>query len=300
MRSLVSASVLIVFSLSVSRPVRADFLFYVSTNARQFGYIDIDTKTFTSIRQDPNFELRSIAWDPANQTMYGEEVLPGRRVTDTVTINAATGTTTDVGTSGFNLNGLGVSNQGTMYGTSPFGVLLTVSTTTGAAKFFANFPENLHPSIGSTDLVVDSAGNIFLTAINSNNGSSTDLLEFNSTNGALIKDVGTVGFGGVNALAFINGVLYGAANDQRDIITISTTTGKGTVAFAYPNQLNGAKILDGTYAIPEPSSFVLLASALVLLALGLPWLDRVAASSARVSVGDGKNGLKGGNVVDPG
>jgi hypothetical protein len=250
----------------------------VSTDAREFGYINVTRRTFTRIRQDPDFVLRAIAWNPANKTMYGEEVLPTSRITDTVTINPVTGTTADVGRSGFNINGLGASDTGQMIGTNPTtGTLLTVSTTTGRATFFANTPNGF--TFGGGSDVVFQGGTILVTAFNQT-GRSTDLLAYNARTGALIKDVGAIGFGGVEGLAFANGVLYGTANDQREVISINTTTGRGTGLFAYPASLNNKNILDAT-SVPEPGSIALMGMGLLLAALTVSWSDRRAVGASR-------------------
>jgi hypothetical protein len=93
----------------------------------------------------------------------------------------------------------------------------------------------------TTMLVTSQAYGHALFATSGANMQASTLYELDPTTGAIIRDIGPVGFSEVVSIDFhpATQVLYGISNGSNALITIDTTTGKGTFVFTLPDPMDG-------------------------------------------------------------
>ena len=246
----------IILFLGMQPGARADSIAYIATGADQFGTIDLNTGVFTQLG---NMGQLLSGLGVAGGKLYG-----GVNEGDTLyEVNPATGTLTAVGTGsvtyadfGSTTSGLYAVNCLASCGVSGIRSLYSINPATGAATL-----------IGSTGVGQDT------TAIGLSSGSGTlyftsdsDLYSLNTTTGAatLIGNTGVSAFG---ALVFEDGVLYGGSYPSDEVYTLNTSTGAATLV----TSTSGVSSFWGLApyplkATPEPSSLLLLGTALLGLA----------------------------------
>lgn len=185
--------------------------------------------------------LTDIAFD-ANQDLWGISFGQLYRV------NRTTAALTLVGNTNTGpLNALVFGANGTLYAAGQDGVLVSLNTTTGAATSLGSFGFR---SAGDLAFV---GGSLYLSEFDGNR-----LLRISLTPSVSATVVGSIGFANVFGLATPDNVaLYGAAG--RQILSVNTTTGAGTVVANYDGQgLGNAGGTAFTTEVPAPSTAALL------------------------------------------
>ena len=245
----VAASVATLLSFSPLQAQAASL--YVSTSNGEVGSVDETTGVYTSlIGGTPTFT--DVALDPDDQ-------LWGITFSRLYSIDLESETTTNIGSLGASLNGLGFSDDGTLYGTGGSG-FYSINTGTGAASLISS----ISGFSSSGDIVYDADLDLFWAT------SGGDSL-WSITKEGIANKIGNIGFRNVYGLAFGDGnTLYGyTANRQQ--IALDLETGAGTFVQSISN-LNrsiwgsASDPSDGSSAkTPEPSALIGL-GALGLLA----------------------------------
>ncbi len=256
-------------SAVVVRPVAASNIglsAYEVTSSNQFGVINLSTGVFTQTGTT-SFAFGALA--EIGNTLY----TGGDNEFYSV---SGTGATTSIGPSSLGGDGfywdLG-STANTVYGLDSNSTLYSINTSTGAST-----------SIGGTG--ISQTGTFALST-----GSSTlyasyggELYTVNTTTGALTAvgstGLSTTGGAGFDALATVNGVLYGIYTDETNggsLYSINTSTGSPTFI---TNVSGGADYPYGLAATPEPGSLGLSALSLVLLLVGSAAYRRAKAPKA--------------------
>lgn len=208
-------------SLCSALPAQAATAFLGSSKG-DFGTVDTDTGAFTSIGNTVDVEFFDIA--TYNATLgYG---VTGRG--DFYSINLADASTTLIGNIGRGafINGLGFDNSGNLFGTGG-NQLYSIDLGTGVANSVAT----IRGFRSSGDIAFD--GSKFFATSRSRSrgrrgrgGRSDTLFSFDSEGNNLTK-IGSIGFEDVYGLTYQEGTLFGFT-DNKKILTINTTTGKGT------------------------------------------------------------------------
>ncbi|MCU0517897.1 MAG: SMP-30/gluconolactonase/LRE family protein [Oscillatoria sp. Prado101] len=188
---------------------------YVSTSSGEVGSVDEASGAYTSlVSGTPAFS--DIALDP-------EGKLWGINYTHLYSIDLASKTTANVGSLGFSLNGLGFSDDGTLYGTGAKG-FYSINTGTGAASLISS----IFGFSSSGDIAYDSALDLFWAT------SSGDSLWSITKEGKATK-MGNIGFRGVAGLAFgDDNALYGYTREGKQI-ALNLETGAGTFVKSLSN-----------------------------------------------------------------
>ncbi len=240
--------------------VRADNIAYMGTVSGQFGTIDLNTGAFTSLGNS-GVTLAGMAVD--NATLYGSSYHTAAG--DLYTVNPANGAVTIVGTSGIDYDDFGSTTNG-LYAIGTNADLYSINASTGAATL-----------IGATGLSFGSWRSLSTNSSTLYFANGTDLYTISTTTGAATL-VGSLGSEEEGALLLEGGVLYGGDDSPGGTVdTINTTTGAATVGpsvtgtssafFALaPNPLPAS-------AVPEPRSWISLATIITVLAL---WRGRLA------------------------
>ncbi|MFB2839780.1 PEP-CTERM sorting domain-containing protein [Floridanema evergladense] len=233
--------------------------FYVSTSAGQLGTVDQSTGVFTQIGSGTSPAFTDIA-------LSNEENLFGVTDTNLYSINKNSGVSSNIGSLGFFMNGLGFNTSNELYGTGDSG-FYKINLATGAASLVAN----IAGFNSSGDLVYDRQANRFL-ATSSEQGS--DSLWSIDLNGTATK-IGNIGFLEVYGLAFDDeGSLFGYTSDRQQI-AIDLTTGTGTLkqnVTGLNSLIWGAASLPSSSprtSVPEPTSLVSLLGIAGLVAASL-------------------------------
>jgi len=207
------------FVFASSRIASADVIDYAVTAANQLGTVDLQSGAFTQIGT-----VNGIAGgDTGDLTRLPGGLIYGLDSSaNLVLINPVALTTSQVGYTGYPIYGLTFIPNGTLYGlASGSSSLFSINPKTGAATPVGTLTGAGFGSATSYyDIRSDNAGHIYLL-----NGSDT-LYTVNLTN-LQVSLVGTIGFTVYN-LDFEDGTLYGFT-DGKQIISINTTTGVGTV-----------------------------------------------------------------------
>jgi hypothetical protein len=226
---------------------------YAATRTGQYGTLNLQTGVFTSISAPGNgFEdLTRLPGGPLYAVDSSSHLL---------LMNAATGSSNVIGTTGGPIFAAKLRADGTMFGLSSTS-LYTIDTATASDTLIGSL------GISSTyyDLSFDNSGHLFLE---SSNGSTASLYSVNQTNGQATL-IGSTGFN-VGVLNFENGMLYGLTlnTSTQQLVSINTATGAGTLIADVSGVPGGGLIYGFTTsaaAVPEPSSWVILSLGLATL-----------------------------------
>ncbi|WP_139240433.1 hypothetical protein [Geitlerinema sp. PCC 9228] len=185
---------------------------FLGSNTGDFGIVDTDTGTFTSIgNTEPFFD---IAVD--NPTLgFG---ITGNG--DLYSINLEDASTNLIGNTGLFLNvlnGLGFDDSGNLFATGGSG-FYRIDLETGNAILVSN----IDGFISSGDIAFDGT-QFFATSANPTNNT---LFSFNS-DGSNQTQIGAIGFPNVFGLTYQEENLFGFTSNG-EILSIDTTTGTGT------------------------------------------------------------------------
>lgn len=258
---------------------RAQETFYVATGSKGAAgvlyTVNPTTAAFTAVAPilvgGSSIGMTGLAFSPANGVLYGVTGFESPNFKRTlVTIDPATGAATVVGAildpqfgSSVGLTDLSFRSDGTLFGITP-NDMYTINLTNAALTTIGPTGEGA-PGGG---LAFNPAGTLFSA------GSATGTLDtLNTSTGArtvgptLTNSPHAGTLGAMNALAFNSaGTLFGSDSDRAqngattvavDLVTINTATGVVTNVGAIPNDVDA--IAFGP-AVPEPSSFALLAT----------------------------------------
>ncbi len=233
-----------------SRPAaRADSIAYMLTYSDQFGSLDLNTGVFTQLGTPSQYPLTGLG-------AAGGNLYSGLFDTSTLyQMNSANGGLTVIGSGSTLYWNTGSTTTG-LYALDLDGVnLYSVNPATGATTLIGptgTFLQGLATSLSTGSSTLYYSDGSFLYSLNTTTGAAT-----------LITSGGPT-FGG---LVFENGVLWGGAYlGGGGIYTLDLTTGAATFvtftsgATGFPL---GLAPLAPTTATPEPSSLVLLATALL-------------------------------------
>jgi hypothetical protein len=215
--------------------------------------------------------MTGLAFNPLDGVLYGVTGLESPNFIRTlVTINPTTGAATVVGAildpqfgSSVGLTDLSFRSDGTLFGITP-NEMYTINLANAALTDIGSTGENA-PGGG---LAFNPAGTLFSA------GKATGTLDMlNTSTGArtvgptLTNSPHAGTLGAMNALAFNSaGTLFGSDSDRAqngattvavDLVTINTATGVVTNVGTIPNDIDAIAF---SPAVPEPSSFVLLAT----------------------------------------
>lgn len=168
------------------------------------------------------------------------------------------GAVTPIGSTGnlsaLPLTGLAASPGGTLFAGGNPG-LYSINESTGAATLIGEF--------GIAGDVTCAGGMAFADDSTLYMAGSNNKLYTVDTGTGQATQKGPMGYSGVAAMLFIDDTLYGFSNNNRDIISINTSSGAGSWAVDYPAALLGN--VTGA-ALPEPATLgLLLMGGLVLL-----------------------------------
>ena len=232
-------------SLCTTLPAQAVTTFLGSSTG-DFGTVDTDTRTFTSIGSTVTFFDIATASPTLGYGMTGFE--------EFYSIDLETASTNFIGRNSFLdfINGLDFDNSGNLFGTG-YSELYNINLETGAASLVAF----IRGFDSSGDIAFD--GNKFFAT--STSPVSDTLFSFNS-DGSNQTQIGSIGFEGVYGLTYQEDTLFGFTADK-DILTIDTTTGAGTDigdVLGIRGQVYGAA--ESIETVPEPASIVGTAVAL--------------------------------------
>jgi len=193
--------------------------------------------------------MYDIALNPLTDMLYG---VKGNG--DFYSIDQVTASTTYLGNTSGNINGLTFATDGTLYG-SGGNSLYTIDLGTGASSLVGS---GNYSSAG--DLAFDDMGNLYLS---SSTGPDNSLWSLDTSTGAGTL-IGDIGYNGVYGLNYHNNTLYGFTSSSKTLM-IDTTTGAGT--FLYNNGISayGADGAGGVANVSEPATLALLSLGLAAL-----------------------------------
>ncbi len=218
---------------------------------------------------------------------------------DLYSINLGTATATLIGSTGAFLEGIAFSPGGTLYGTDASGNLYTINPSTGASTLIGNTglgdveglifsgntllgtnftnPTTIYSintsTAGVTPLVTTDPGEGVTRALTLENSNTAliasdsptfqTLISVNLTTGATTV-LGSLGSNGIYGMDFGNSVLYGLGQ-QGAVYTIDPTTGATTLVGSTGSQFWLDLAITNSATVPEPSTFVLAVSAVLLV-----------------------------------
>lgn len=220
---------------------------WITDSAGNIGTLDVTNGSVTA-KGNAGTILTDIAFDPSG-------ALFGINFDSLYRVNTSTGAATLVGSLGAvsgNLNALVFATDGTLYGAS--NQLYKINPTTGVAA-------DIGP-LGFT-----AAGDLaFLNGLLYLTTTTNSLVTINPATGAGTP-VGPLGVSDMFGLAAPgNGGLYGVASTN--VYSVNAATGGATLLLSYDGRglsaANGAAFV--TEAVPEPSTFLLLAGGLIVFA----------------------------------
>ncbi len=233
--------------LGMQRSARAGSLAYAFTGSEQFGTVDLNTGVFTSLG---NTGALLCGLGEAGGNLYSG--LCGAGVL--YEVNPATGALTTVGTGSIAYEDFG-SNTSGLYAIDRTD-LYSIDPATGAATLIGPFGVTLSGGVGL------SAGSGILYLTNGDR-SSTDLYLLSTTTGAATL-IGSDAPASGGAMVFESGTLFGV-NTQVYVLNTSTgaaTLWSGTSGIGSAGTW-GLAPYPLTAATPEPSSLLLLGTALI-------------------------------------
>lgn len=247
-RHIVSIALLGASALAAHSAQAADPTIWVVDSAGKLGTVNVNTGA-ASLIGNTGQSMYDIAFDPSgklwgvsgyNNTLYS--------------INTSTGASTAVGALGTGINALVFGSNGTLYGASG-GSLYSINTTSGASTLIGS---GSYSSVGDLAFV---GGKLFLSSY----GSSTNgLWQLDTTTGAGTSISSTTSMA-YTALGSPDGsTLYGVVDHS--VYRVNVSTGAATFLSTYDSTLGsgygGAFTTEAIAAVPEPSSYALLAAGL--------------------------------------
>ena len=147
--------------------------------------------------------------------------LYGVNITQFLRLNPDTGQAVFIGNTGFNTNGLVVSEEGIVYAAAINGLLVTLNPVTGAGTLVGAFGGGM---TSGGDLAIDANG-VLYGALKS--GSGMVIATINRMTGAATV-VGPAGFDNVFGLALHCCRFFGCT-DSGELLSINAATGAGTL-----------------------------------------------------------------------
>ncbi|MGO9275200.1 MAG: DUF6923 family protein [Terriglobia bacterium] len=241
----------VVLFLALQPLAKADSIAYVQIEPNNaFGTIDLNTGVITLLANS-SVELVDLAWAGGN--LYGGN---GNTLYQ---VNPVNGTVSAVGSGSISAYELMGFTPGGLFALDPSGNLYSVNPGTGATTLIGSIGLTLDPasislSVGSSTLYFQDDGTLY--SLNTSTGAPTRIGNTLFT------------FGGP---VFENGTLFAVQQYPKGIYTLDPTTG-ATTFVATPSGPSGfwnfeaIAPVSAPTATPEPSSLVLLATALVCFA----------------------------------
>lgn len=268
-----SKTITAAFAVSIalaSYPVAAfaDTFEYVTASNGQFGTVDLETGAFTFIGDTTGNPLAGIA--NLGGTLYAVNAS-----NELVTINQSTAASTVIGPTGVTLLTLAGSG-GQLFGTDASNNLYSINLLTGAATLIGS--TGILPIIANEDYSLAGNGTeLFYTEEQGSDGSvlASTLYSINETTAAS-STIGLTGIHDIVGAGFTDGTLYGyttpflVASTIPSLYTLDTTTGAATFVATLGPTLTGG-VFGATTYVPEPGSWVLLLTSVVLLASVRIW-----------------------------
>jgi len=251
----------LVFALLFAATVKADDVAFVGENNADFGTLDLNSGAFTLLGN-------------SSQTLAGMAVADGELFASSYhlstgtlfEVNPANGNLKTIGTSSVDIDDFGSTTSG-LYVIGTDKNLYSVNPTTGAETLIG--PTGI-ASFGSWRSLSTNSSILYFA-----NG--TSLYSISTTTGAATL-IGSLGTAEIGAMVFEDGTLYGGANIPGETVdTINTSTGAASTGDApssgfvstffalapFPIPTSGGG--GSTPGVPEPSSFLMLASGLLAL-----------------------------------
>lgn len=219
---------------AIALPARAGS-FYISTDWGQVGVLDDTSGDYTRLAWTPS--MTDIALDAGGQ-------LWGITYSSLYAVDLDAGTYSNVGAVGANLNALGFTDDGILYGAGRSG-FYQIDTNSGAASL----KSTLAGFLSSGDIVFDAARDLFWAT------SQGDTL-WTITRDGVGTRVGNIGYRSVYGLAFgDDDTLYGYTSRGTQL-ALNLETGAGTFVreVSHEGDIWGAASDPGATAPPEPVS----------------------------------------------